>query len=129
MLSLIGVTSIVLASFIYSYQLIFYSSPAINYIRLHLIFEAIARRPDSILKVRIYIPRGVTLIFSGSKVRIIGSSFNLVGRYDPSGIVVSYSKNEIYYKISFNELTLSGENTYYLTIMSKPGVIIIKLSH
>lgn len=48
------------------------SARQLDYLKLHMVIESIANRPFLSVRLVFYVPRGVTLEFSGSEVRISG---------------------------------------------------------
>ena len=128
LLLFIGLTSLVVFSISLSYHcLASRSVRQLEYLKLHMVIETVANRPFSSVRLVFYVPKGVTVEFSSSVVRVYGCELEgqLIAKLDPSNVVVEATRSSIRYLVSFNELVLKGGYVYELLIKSEPSRIAI----
>jgi len=124
----VALTSLVVMSVVFSYHyLVSSSNVSLNYLQLHLIFESIAMRPCSTIRVSYLVPKGVVLKFSSNEVSVVGAVLecSLVEKYDLNGLVVEATESYVRYKLTFSSLELRGGYVYELLIRSEPSRIVI----
>jgi len=128
LLLFIGLTSLVVFSISLSYHyLASRSARQLEYLKLHMAVEAVANRPRSSVRLVLYVPKGVTVEFSSSVVRVYGCELEgqLISKLDPSNVVVEATRNSVRYSVSFNDVVLKGGYVYELLIKSEPSRIVI----
>ncbi|RLF09502.1 MAG: hypothetical protein DRJ98_08030 [Thermoprotei archaeon] len=106
----IALTSLVFTSIALSYSQLRVSRAPLNYLELHLVFEGIIVRPDSTVRISLYLPPGTILRFQGDTVHVEGAVIesSLVLKYDLYGIVIEASETQVRYTSTFNSLELRG---------------------
>ena len=103
--------------------------PRSNLNEFLIVFAKVVSHPGSMVRVRLILPKGVSVEASGRTIRIAGEAVapSVVEVYRSLGILEDYSGNNITLKINITTFRLSEGYIYTIQLYSTPKTVHVKV--